>query len=463
MRKTKYVFPAFSFYDRTGIQDYLEKQAQNGWMLEKMGGFGWKFRRIEPKKIHFAVTFFPRASMFDPGPSEKELTFREFCAHSGWDLAAASAQMQIFCNDRENPVPVETDPMIELENLHATARKVYLPTYFMMLLLGIMQMMNLISSWKYTPLDVLSGHIYYFNALCFFVLITMCAAELTGYFRWRSKAKKAAEDGLFVATSGSRTLQLVLVCILTAALILLLFSFAEPKMAVMFAALIALIFAISAVSVGATALMKRMNLSATANRIATFALILFLSFAVAGAGTMGIIRAMDEWWPRDKEVVIYEHNGITYELYKENLPLMVEDLLEVDYDGYDCHWSKRQQTLLLGYSAAYQLPRLDRMDAPSLQYRIVDVKAGFLYDFCLNTMLASNQDAWSEDIYGNITTDEYWQTDPTPWGADAAYQEYNGDNAHSTYLLCYGDQIIELEPDWELSEEQKAIVGRKFG
>ena len=55
MKNTKRILAQFTFYDRTGIQKLLEKQAQKGWLLEKMTSLGWKFRRIEPQKIHYAV------------------------------------------------------------------------------------------------------------------------------------------------------------------------------------------------------------------------------------------------------------------------------------------------------------------------------------------------------------------------------------------------------------------------
>ena len=56
MKNTKRKIAQFTFYDRTGIQKLLEKEAQKGWMLEKISSWGWKFRRIEPAKSHFAVT-----------------------------------------------------------------------------------------------------------------------------------------------------------------------------------------------------------------------------------------------------------------------------------------------------------------------------------------------------------------------------------------------------------------------
>ena len=55
MKNTKRCFVLFSFYDRTGIENYLEKQAENGWMLDRITALGWQFKRIE-KKIKRAVT-----------------------------------------------------------------------------------------------------------------------------------------------------------------------------------------------------------------------------------------------------------------------------------------------------------------------------------------------------------------------------------------------------------------------
>ena len=122
MTNTKRRFVQFNFYDRTGIQDYLEKQAQKGWLLEKITPLGWVFRSMEPKMLHFSVTYFPQASAFDPEPSENQKRFQDFCAYTGWVLAAANAQMQIFYNENENPIPIETDAKIEVETIHKAVK-----------------------------------------------------------------------------------------------------------------------------------------------------------------------------------------------------------------------------------------------------------------------------------------------------------------------------------------------------
>ena len=93
MRTTKREMNFYSIYDRAGLEKHLEDMAAKGWMLDRMGQYLWYYRRTEPRKLRFAVSYFPSASVFDPAPSEKQETYREFCEHAGWNLAGASAQL----------------------------------------------------------------------------------------------------------------------------------------------------------------------------------------------------------------------------------------------------------------------------------------------------------------------------------------------------------------------------------
>ena len=117
MKDTKRRLEVFSFYDRAHIERHLEAMAARGWLLERMGKFGWVYRRIEPKRLTFHVSYFPDASDFDPGPTWGQLTFQDFCERTGWQLACSSAQMQVFYNEGPDPLPIETDPALELEVL----------------------------------------------------------------------------------------------------------------------------------------------------------------------------------------------------------------------------------------------------------------------------------------------------------------------------------------------------------
>ena len=84
MKDKKRILEAFSFYDRSGLEKRLTQMAEKGWLLENIGSFFWTYRKIEPKKLTFCVCWYPKASAFDPGPSEEQQTFYDFCEHTGW-------------------------------------------------------------------------------------------------------------------------------------------------------------------------------------------------------------------------------------------------------------------------------------------------------------------------------------------------------------------------------------------
>ena len=133
--------PLYSYLDRTAITAHLSDMAAQGWMLEKLGAWGWRYRRTEPKKLRFAVTFFPAASQFDAVPSEMLETYRDYCAAAGWQLAAESAQVQVFCTEDENAVPIETDPAVELGSIRKSAKKGFIGSYWALLTLSLLQIL----------------------------------------------------------------------------------------------------------------------------------------------------------------------------------------------------------------------------------------------------------------------------------------------------------------------------------
>ena len=69
MKNRKRRVELLSFYDHVGISRHLEKMAAKGWMLEKITNLGWVYRRIEPKQLHFTVSYYSKASEFDPEPT----------------------------------------------------------------------------------------------------------------------------------------------------------------------------------------------------------------------------------------------------------------------------------------------------------------------------------------------------------------------------------------------------------
>ena len=219
-RRVEYI----SFYNHTGLEKHFSKMAKKGWLIESISNYYWTYRRIEPKDLHFCVTYYPRASDFDPEPSPEQQTFHDFCAHTGWQLCCTWHQMQVFYNEKEDPIPLETDPVLEVETLHKACKKNFLPSYFLLLALGLIMGGSVIARVFADPIGLLSDASQLFTGFCFFCVAVISIAELGAYFTWYIKAKKAAQDGIFVDTPSTAKLQLSIVILTLIALIVWLIN-----------------------------------------------------------------------------------------------------------------------------------------------------------------------------------------------------------------------------------------------
>lgn len=157
MKNTKRRFEMFSFFDVERIEKHLEKMAEKGWLINKIDNFGWVYKKIEPQKLKFNVCYYPNASEFDPEPSDKQKDFYEFCEYTGWKIACQSAQMQIFYNENLQAIPIETDAQIAVETIHKAAKKNFLPSYFILLGLGLLQEFIFIARLVDEPIEILSN------------------------------------------------------------------------------------------------------------------------------------------------------------------------------------------------------------------------------------------------------------------------------------------------------------------
>ena len=84
MRNTKREWmPLYGFLDRKRVTDHLSDMAAGGWMLDHLSSWSWRYRRMEPRKLRFAITFFAGAGRFSPAPAEGLDTFQDYCAQAG--------------------------------------------------------------------------------------------------------------------------------------------------------------------------------------------------------------------------------------------------------------------------------------------------------------------------------------------------------------------------------------------
>lgn len=436
MKTTKSILPSFAFYDRTSIQSYLEKQAAGGWLLENAGNYCWKFRAVEPRKLHFAVVYFPQADLYDPAPGEAELTFREFCAHGGWTLAGSNGQMQIFYSDRENPTPIETDPVLEVENIHRAMKKSALPAYWLLEFSCALQLAVQWMNLQNGLVQYLSNGMNLYFAAVWCVLSVVALSRHLCYALWRRKAKTAAErDNVFLETKSTiRAENMASALILFTFLILIVTLPDKSK------SLILLLSAVLTVGVIALVELVRRKLKEGGYDVATskkrtLTASVVLSLAVGLVLVPWVARSVMEKWPEETE---------------KNVVLNVWELLGEEEQNYGTLLLTDQESPFLGYQRVYQYTEGDVRDL-TLEYNLALVKAGFLYDVLREEMLT---------VPEYLENGEFCAIDPAPWGAEQAWQLYDGEKLREWYVICYEDAILEIVPGWELTDAQKAQIGQ---
>ncbi len=435
--------------------------AAQGWMVEKTGGL-WRYRKCEPRKVRFAVTFYPRASMFDPEPTEGELTFQEFCEKTGWKLACSNAQLQIFYNENPNAVPINTDPLTEVETLHRTAKRVYLPSYFILLACCLMQFLMLVVDLVTRPLYRLSSSLWTCSTVLFILVAVLAVTELWSYASWRRKALKAARRGEFLNTKSHRRLQtavFLLACLTVLFLLVILALRADSLFLVILALMTLCMAGVSALTWGIRALLRRLKAPKNLNRVLTYA----VPFILGTVGTFSLVLftvsgVSSGRFPlgKDARTETYEYQGQVWYLYRDELPLVIDDLMDADTEDYSRE-RDGDESIFLGRFEYDQYPRRDvpnRLKLPRLEYEIVSVKMPFLYDFCVNAKLREYK----------AGDGEWLPTDPASWGAVRAWVLTDAETGErqNRYLLAGERSIVDITFNWKPDTAQMGVVGEKL-
>ena len=453
MRKVKRVFTNFSFYDPQTIQKKLEEMAARGWMIRKADNLFWTYERMEPQKLRFAVTYFPGASEFDPRPSEKQLDKEAFCAQDGWELVLRWDAIQIFYTDRENAVPIDTDPVPQVENIHRVMKKKVLFTQLFTAVLIVLQMYLQYGQLRRDPADYLSSSFYIFSLPLWVLLFLAAVHEVWVCFRWHARARRAAEDGIFLPVKSSWWWSWGLV-LLSALFLVLAVSGTSLRLLYLVCWLV-MMGAIYALANRLMGWMKKKGAPRLVNLGASSLLIMALTF-VGVAGVVAV--ALGGWLPLGEDsqpVGQYDWDGLTMDIYDDPLPLTVEDLVEVD-----ARWSRQarvQESFLVRYGEYRQdLLYGQELRGYELSYEITDVKLPILYEFLKNSLIDQHRDEVHDDF---VFVDHYEAVDPAPWGALEAWQLHWSDGVLNTYLVCWENRIVEIKFYWAPTRAQIQTAG----
>ena len=432
MKETKTVHISFAFYDRANLERFLEEQAAEGWMFRGRKGGALEFYRIQPSKIHFSVVYY-HTPVTKTALTADQAEFLEYCARTGWYLVDTEQRKMILSNKQENPIPIETDPKIQLDNIHKSLKKQYINLLITNIVLGIL---NILLFGLY-----LSRGIVYLstaqNSSCLIMVATFNFAfsipDIIGYYRWRNKAKIAAEDGFFYETQIDNRLCYIILFIAHCAVIAILTITLNYYLIGVIIA-IAVLSVVSALGCWIWHIVRKPHPAILRQAFIThFCALQIIAY---------FLVLINLWFPAA--------NLMDSTLAQESaLPLSVTELTDTKFSDY-VNRKYTNGTILLTQDE-YRQEALNDSDLPELYYTITYVHADFLYEACQKDLL--------KDFarHGEAIT-----VDASGWNAEAAYQLYAHGSIQNHYLLCYDGHFVEIQFDWEPTAEHMALVGQKL-
>ena len=198
-KETKCGFGGVSMYDQQGIEKKLTDMARKGWLIEEIqNAFFWNYRRIEPKELHFAVVYSAMTFEVDEDSAAAQKEKDELCARDGWIAAASWGSdgfLRVYYNEQTDPVPIETDPLVQTESIYAAMKKRWphlLGTALFALYCIVTDMKSMITGY-------LGSNAVLYCSLAFWT-IWFCSRvyQLWADNHWYQKALLAARQGVFL-------------------------------------------------------------------------------------------------------------------------------------------------------------------------------------------------------------------------------------------------------------------------
>ncbi|MBR1989509.1 MAG: DUF2812 domain-containing protein [Firmicutes bacterium] len=166
-------------YDYARVEEHLAEMAADGWMLDEIRTFSWKYRKCEPRAMKFSVTFLNKESWKELVDGEAVLD--SYCKAAGWKKLISWQRMQIYYTDDLSAVALETDEISRLDNTWEAIRESYMPMAMLLLMSLIMNM--------YTHRDSV------FDLGVFSTTMTAVGALMFAYWRWYRKSAESIENG----------------------------------------------------------------------------------------------------------------------------------------------------------------------------------------------------------------------------------------------------------------------------
>ena len=429
----KYIFNNFTPLDGNYLAHILEKQARRGWMLSKYGNMLLHFSKTEPQDIHYAVTFFPEATDFDPHMSEGQETYIDLCAAQGWTLTATKGPMQIFQTDRTDPVPIETDETYKLQAIHGAIKKSYLLGRVLLLLSMLLQLVTQWQNFQFNAFSMVSSNTSLTLVTAILLLTGYLLFETVGYFIWYHGSKQAVAEGKPCLPTLSRFRNLLLTVPSGAALLLvtvLLLDASGANARIYYLLILAATISIFVILSILLKWFKKLGWDGKKTRNTTMAISVLLSLALCGGmvwflSTFDLHPTMQE---QMEDILHLPEPKLTLSDLTNTEDSTVNRMPDVQYDI--------KESLLANYTSYWE----DGTEG-TLEYQLVEIRWNWLCELVFNTMA---------DRYHFTDADRSHFDDR--WAAEMVYIR-----GEDRYIALYNGYILYVGSSSALTDDQ---VGR---
>lgn len=423
-------------WDRGRMVKFLEAQAQKGWMFCGFDETRWNFRLIEPKKVHFSVNYFLGYIADNAYATQKLLEFREYCAHDGWELAGAKEEMQVFYSTRENPVPIDTDPRLEVRTMQIMALRKLQPTLKYYLLLTALSLLVVLVGYFSDPIRMLYDPQIFFRVFAYGGILLSLLLRVGEQYLWLWHAKRyTVRYGEYPHHLKRLRISTILCVLIVIGLVGWIWRY------VVLTVLVSLSLGAALVVMLVSLMIKWLDSRPIERKTVVIIVVVvtLVAIRVLAGLTDDILNRMDV------EASRYAPLGSTWAQYEEVPPISAEE-----YYGQGTetarYRSQVKESIFLAEYRGWQSLKYGK-DSLALDYTVLEVKWDALYDMCLKEY----QDS------------QMFPVDAAPWGAEQAFRYGTPKELKTVWLLCYEDRIVEFYAEEEPTPEQKALVADILG
>ena len=435
--KKRYEISFYSFYDISGMQEHLEKMASKGWFLDKITNTFWCYHKDEPKKLHYSISYYAKASAFESEPSDGQQTFQEFCEYAGWKLVAFNATLQVFANEKEDPTPIHTEPQYEIDEIKRLAKRYFIPNLYV-IIVAIINGYFSYNMLKSDPIALFTSPIFPGITIAISLMAIYLGMDFLFYLNWVKKAQIAAQNGELVNTHHKFHWLFGLISWFSLVLLMLSSIMSFSPFAMTFALYLVGMLVIGVVINQFFKHFKHKKFSTNKNRALILVITLVLCAILTAITNSSIFLDLGH----------YNNDPIAESV------LQISDFKDIKNVEY-VHDLREESSIFLSRQSFIQHAS-EYLDY-SLNYKVIDIKIGSIKQMVINQLLHAY------DEYGEYEKAYvYESTETESWGIQEAYQLNIDGEPDDNYILIKDNRVVQLSSNWPIGEEDKAIIANKL-